>query len=470
MASGSLICGRIIVALLGVPALGSAANLVEVYDTALKNDPQIRKADAMRLANREAKPQALADFLPKLSATGTLAQVEQDRSNTSLINSVPLDPNSPLVPRTITTEASLDSTYYQVSLRQTIFNWDRWAALGRANAKVAQAEADYVSALHSLALRAAKAYFEVLAAADTVRASEAATEAFARQLYQSERRFSVGLIGVTDVQESRAAHDQAVAAEIDAKRMHAEAREVLRELTGQDFETLASPANDFPLVEPDPLDANRWVEMALKQNPDIISARLAAEIARKDVEIARSAHLPSIELVASRQSQVYEGTQVGRNSLNGSSTRSGADQDQLSDSIGIQVTFDLFSGGSTSSAVRQQVQLQRAARESLEAANRETERSTRGAYLSVMSEISRFKALRQAVESSRLALEATETGLGVGSRTTIDVLEARRRFFDVQTRFARSRYDYMIKTLELQAAAGLLSERNLAELNRWLAE
>ncbi len=449
-------------------AAADAADLLTVYQRALQNDPQIREADALRLASRESKPQALAALLPQFEASGSYTKFDEDGSRTTLTRSDPSDPNSPLVPIDITSTSDITAKRYDLVLRQSLFRWDQWMNLRRADAEVAQAEADYQFAQQDLIQRTSIRYFDVLAAQDTVDAAQASLDAFARQLEQAEKRFEVGLIAITDVQEARAAHDQAAAALIQAKRILATARELLRELTGESFDTLAAPVEDMPLKTPDPENEEQWVNTALDQNLQIISARLATDIAKQDVRVARSGHLPSIDLVASRGDQDYTGDQVGRSQ--GGISRAPADQTQTTDSIGVQVTVPIYSGGATSSRVRQQVYLHRAARERLERANRETERLARDSYLGVLSEISRVRALRQAVESSQTALQATEAGFEVGTRTTVDVLDARRQLFEAQTNYARSRYDYILNVLQLQLATGTLDRADLEEINSFLRE
>jgi outer membrane protein len=446
------------------------ADLVTVYERALQNDPQIREADANRLASRESKPQAIAALLPQVDASGSFANVTLEEGRTTLINSDPSDPDSPLVPATLSSDSDLDQTEWLLQLRQTVFRWDQWSALRRADSEVAQAEADYQAAQQDLIARTARRYFDVLAAQDTVDAAAATLEAFARQLEQAEKRFEVGLIAITDVQEARAAHDQAAAAVIQSKRTLATTQELLRELTGESFDSLASPIEEMPLKSPDPEDVEKWVAAALDQNLQVISARLATDIAKEDVRIARAGHLPSIDIVASRGDQDFDGTQVGRNVIGDVTPRSPADQGQATDSIGVQVTLPIYSGGGTSSRVRQRVYLHRAARERLERANRETERAARDAYLGVLSEMSRVKALRQGLESSRTALQATEAGFEVGTRTTVDVLLARRQLFEVQTNYSRSRYDYIVNVLTLQFASGTLDRADLDEINAFLKE
>jgi outer membrane protein len=449
-------------------AAAGAADLVTVYQRALQNDPQIREADANRLASRESKPQALSALLPQLDVSGSYTKFDQDSGRIQFTRADPTDENSELVPINVTSTSNITAKQYDLTLRQSLFRWDQWMTLKRADAQVAQAEADYQFAQQDLIQRTSVRYFDVLAAQDTVDAAEAALEAFSRQLEQANKRFEVGLIAITDVQEARAAHDSAAAAVIAAKRVLATARELLRELTGESFDTLATPVDDMPLKSPEPASEEQWVTRALEQNLAVISARLATDIAKQDVRVARAGHLPAIDLVASRGDQDYTGDQIGRNA--GGTSRAPADQTQTTDSIGIQVTVPIYSGGYTSSRVRQQVYLHRAARERLERANRETERSARDAYLGVISEMSRVRALRQALESSRTALQATEAGFEVGTRTTVDVLDARRRLFQAQTDYARSRYDYILNVLQLQFATGTLDRADLDEINSFLRE
>lgn len=455
----------------------SAADLIEVYQKALQNDPLIREADANRLASRESKPQALAALLPQINASGSYEKSDSDGSSTFPVNN-PGDPTDPTDDRieilNRDSQTDLDTTLYQIQLRQTLFRWDQWAALKRADAEVAQAEADYQAAQQELIQRTAQRYFDVLAAQDTVDAAVATLEAFSRQLEQADKRFEVGLIAITDVQEARAAHDQAAAGVILAKRQLATALELLRELTGESFSALAAPIDDLPLRSPDPENEETWVATALDQNLRIISARLATDIAKQDVRVARSGHFPTIDLVAGRSGNDISGDQTIIEPAIGSApetrTISPADRDGTEDAIGVQVTIPIYSGGGTSSRVRQRVYLHRAARERLERTNRETERATRDAYLGVLSEMSRVKALKQALESSKTALQATEAGFEVGTRTTVDVLDARRRLFEAQTNYSRSRYDYILNAFNLRLATGTLKQEDLQVINQYLEE
>ncbi len=431
----------------------AAANLEDVYQRAIANDPLIREADANRLAARESKPLAISALLPQLSAG-----VGYDDSDS--------DGSSPFGPQgqqgQFDRQAERDS--WEVTLRQSVFRWENWAALRRANAETAQAEADYQAAQQDLVLRTSESYFNVLAAQDTLEAAQAAHDAIARQLEQSEKRFEVGLIAVTDVQEAKAAYDSATAALIQAKRNLATTQERLRELTGDTFDELSKPGADMPLAGPNPANAEDWVQLAMNQNASLISSRLAADITRHNISSERGGHFPSIDLVASRSSQDITADLV----TNGTPSTDDSESDDTT--ISLQLTVPIYSGGATSSRVRQAEFRHRAARERLERTARETERETRDAFLGVNSEVARVQSLRQAVESAQTALQATEAGYEVGTRTSVDVLEARRRLFEAQTNYARSRYDYLLNVLRLKLAAGTLDSKGLAEINSLLTE
>jgi outer membrane protein len=447
----------------------AAADLVAVYQRALQNDPQLREAEANRLAALESKPQALAALLPQVTGNA-LASRERDRGpSNQAFSFTDVSTGKPIVVVEHQDFNGLATTHnrkYGVDLKENLFRWENWVALQRADAQVAQAEADYQAAQQDLMSRVAQRYFDVLASQDDLDAQEGALASVNRQLEQAEKRYDVGLIAITDVQEVRASHDSSAAAVIAAKRQVASAQEFLREITGDLFDSLARPIEPFELTNPDPVSEDRWVEMALQQNLSLVSSRLAADIARENVSASRGGHFPSLDLVASRYKINADGT-----SINADGTPYGnSSVDQNQRSIGIQLTFPLYSGGMVSSQVRQAVYQHRAAKERVERVARQTEHDARDSYLGVLSEISRVKALRRAVESNTTALNATEAGYEAGTRTAVDVVESRRLWIQAQTDYSRSRYDYMINVLKLQQAAGILSEQSLNRLNTLLKE
>ncbi len=433
----------------------AGADLKDVYERARTNDPLIREADANRLAARESKPQAVAALFPQINANANYNEEESDSTGVFVTPGLPPTPE--------VRDSDGDSSNWDVTLRQNVFSWGNWATLRRANTERAQAEADYLAAQQDLILRTSEAYFNVLAAQDTQEAAQAAYDAIARQLEQSEKRFEVGLIAVTDVQEAKAAFDAASAALIQAKRNLATTGERLRELTGDAFDQLSKPGADMPLSAPNPADPEAWVKLAREQNARLVSSQLAAEITRHNISFERGGHFPNLDLVVSRSHFDSDATITG-------TTDADTESDSDDTVVSLQVTVPMFSGGATSSRVRQAEYRHIAARERLERTARETERETRDAFLGVNSEVARVQSLRQAVESATTALQATEAGYEVGTRTSVDVLQARQRLFEAQTNYARSRYDYLLNVLRLQLAAGTLDQKGLIDINALLTE
>lgn len=433
-----------------------AEDLLEIYRQALRSDPGIREAEANREATLQTKPQARGLLLPQINAGAAYEDTTSEGNVTVSFrpDGIPVDNES-------------DGWNWNIQLTQTLFRWDQWLSLKKAGKQVAQAEADYLAAQQDLIIRVANTYFDVLAAQDRLESEQAAKEAIARQLEQAEKRFEVGLIAITDVQEAQAGYDQAIAAEIVAKRNLATSREFLREIVGQYKADLVAPKEVIPLVGPDPDDQEAWIATAARQNPVVLSAELGAEIARDDRKISKSGHYPTLDLTARYNENDTTGTQLVAPTY---TTRGPSGNDTQGTSISVNLQVPIFSGGNTSAKVREATYRQRAARERFEKAIRQNERETRDAYLGVVSEISRVKALKQALASAQTALEATEAGFDVGTRTTVDVLDARRQVFAADVNYARSRYDYIVNILRLKQAAGSLSVADLTEINGWLAQ
>ncbi|MEE8118488.1 MAG: TolC family outer membrane protein [Gammaproteobacteria bacterium] len=438
-----------------ITPVAQSDDLWEVYQLALDNDPQIREAAANRRVAVENKPQAIANLLPQLDLSAT-EQTQQDRTGSqsffdsgSLQNvSLPLDQQT-------------ENTSITLTLRQSVFNWGSWAQIRQANSQVAQAEADYQNAQQDLIIRVSQAYFDLLGARDRLEQGRATTVSVGRQLEQTKKRFEVGLIAITDVQESQSAYDTAVAAVIAAERNLATAREGLRSIVGVyiDPYTLRT---DLPLIPPDPQDDEQWVSTAMSQNLSLISARLGMDIATEGSARSRSAHYPTLDLVLSRNKfdQQQESIIAG--------VLSPSEVDVDTNTVRLQLQVPIFNGGRIRSQVRQAVAREDAAKEIFNRTVRNTEFQTRDFYLGVISEMSRVGALRQAMLSSETALRATEAGFEVGTRTTVDVLDARRRVFEARTAYLQSRYDYVMNTLRLKTAAGLLQATDVRDVSRWM--
>jgi outer membrane protein len=448
----------------GFAASAHPKDLVGVFEDALKNDPVIRQADANRLASREARPQAIAALLPQLNGTAGITRDHQSGFQDS-IDVVGTNPDGSPIFLVVPEGDVVDTTTksWGLKLTQNVFSWSNWMTLKAASAQVAEAEATYQAAQQQLILRVGTAYFNVLTAEDTLEADQAALEAISRQLDQATTRFDVGLIAITDVEDAKAARDTAAATVIADKRALATSEDQLQEITGEKYDRLAKPGIDMPLLNPEPADESRWVDISLEQNPTLISSRLAADVARDNVRIAVGGHLPSLDILAGR-SYTYNTSDETVEGL----AFNGVDNKTNDRQITLQLTVPLFAGGYTQSKVRQAQYLWIAAKEGVVQSSRATERQARDAYLGVISGIAHVQALRQALESNQTALKATEAGYEVGTRTSVDLLNARRNLVQAQTNFAVARYDYIVSVLTLRLAAGTLDRPELTSVNTWL--
>jgi outer membrane protein len=439
------------------PALAQES-LLDVYRRALEFEPAMREAEAVYLAAAEAKPQARASLLPSVTLGAARAHRFQDTLGGAI---------DPITGVQVGTRFMFeqDSAGWSVSLAQTVFDWAAYARLRQADKRVVGAETDYRAAQQSLLIRVATAYFDVLAAEDRVASASAAREAIARQLEQARRRFDVGLIGITDAEQARAGYDDVTATEIEAQHASSIAREALRKLAGVHVVELASPMEQLPLLTPDPANAEEWVRAALSSNLTLISSRIAADVAEDDVAIQRASRLPTLTLSGSYNDDDQDRLQTLFRPLPQTTPSTQLPQGR---SWSLDLRFPLLTGGLNRSRVRQSVHQHRAASEALESVALDTELHAREAYLGVLSAIERVRALRQAVESNRTALRASEGGFRVGTQSTVDVLASQNGLRRAETAYSRSRYDYILNLLRLKEAAGTLAVGDLEQVDAWL--
>ncbi|MEO7557792.1 MAG: TolC family outer membrane protein [Gammaproteobacteria bacterium] len=431
-----------LLALLSLPGAATAEDLLDICRLAAQSDPQLLAAEAARLATREIRPQRRALRFPaiNLTADGSVTRQDLQIPGTGSVNNG---------------VSNFTSSGYALNLVQPLYNHGTSAALRQADALVSQADAVLATAQQELLLRIATRYFDVLAALDSLSFARAEKNAIARQLEQSVQRFDVGLVPVTDVNEAQARYDLAAAQEIAAENQVASAREALREITGSYHEGLAPLADNITFPTPVPNDIEQWADAALKQNTQVNAAEFSAQAARDEIERQRAGHYPSVDLVGTHSFSNSGGGRFGGSQIG-------------SDSLSVQLTAPIFQGGLVNSRTREAQFRFAQSRELLEQQQRTVVRQARASYLNVLANISRADALNQAVKSNQSALDASQAGLDVGIRTSVDVLDAQRLLFQAKRDYARSRYDYIIETLRLKQAAGSLSPVDLEQINKWL--
>jgi len=414
-----------------------AADIALVYEMAVRNDPTIAAAAANRDANLEAEPIARSQLLPFVSLVGDANYNYQD------INSSPSGSRND----------NFGDATGGVQVTQPIYRKDLQIQFDQSKDQVAQADIDYKTAEQDLIVRVTQAYFDVLSAEETLKFTDADVKAIARQLEQAKQRFEVGLIAITDVNEAQARYDGSRADAIVAQNDVDDAVEALLRITGEPPGPLANLKPTFPLDPPEPASPDEWTSTAMENNPAIISAKYNVDIAKKEIERQDAADSPALDLVGSYALSRSD-ADFGTDSNNGL--------------IGVQLSLPLYTGGGVQASTRQARHQYQAAQDNLEQTRRSVRAQVRDGYRGILAIISRVRALEATVVSAKSALEATEAGFEVGTRTLVDVLNRQRELFLARRDLSVSRYGYVLNKLSLLQAAGTLDAAKLEAANVWL--
>jgi outer membrane protein len=426
----------------------SKTDLVTVYQEAAANNADLAAARADYAARSEVVPQARAGLLPNLSAGANL-----NDSRTQI--------DSPA--NTI----SRSGTVYQANLSQPLFRADRWFQLQAAEASDEQAALELSATEQNLILQSAETYFAVLRAQDTLASTKAEEAALKRQLDQANERFDVGLSDKTDVLEAQAGFDTARANRIIAQQQVEDAFEALISLTNRDFAALEGIEHSLPILAPTPNDAKAWVDTAAAQNLNLQASNYAVNAAEETLRQRKAGHAPTLDAVASYQKGDNDslGFSNSGSRLPGQPPFSG-DVEQRS--IGLQLNIPLYSGGLTSSQVREAYQRVNQSEQLRESLRRQVVQNTRNLHRAINTDVETVQARKQSIISSQSALEATEIGYQVGTRNIVDVLDAQRQLYSSVRIYNNARYDYIINNLRLKQAVGTLSPADLEALEQYL--
>lgn len=412
-----------------------AENLAEIYNQAKENDPQLLSVAAQRDAAFEAVTSSRSSLLPQidLKAGYNVNRSDQDPRESDLFTA-------------------------GISFSQELYQRSSWISLDTSEKKARQADSQYAAAQQGLILRVAKAYFEVLRAQDNLEFVRAEKAAVGRQLEQTKQRFEVGLSAITDVHDAQAQYDSVLADEVLAENSLTNSYETLREITGQEYSKLAVLDTKRFSASRTTDSTEALIEKAQQQNLSLLSARISQDVARDNISLASSGHLPSLTLNG--------GYDYGNNS---NDNAKGSSSEEYNDfKIGVNLSVPLYTGGNTTSQTKQAEFAYVAASQDLEAAYRSVVKDVRAYNNNINVSIGALRAYEQAVISAKSALEATEAGFDVGTRTIVDVLDATRRLYDANKNLSNARYDYILSVLQLRQAVGTLSEQDIMDVNAGL--
>ena len=432
-----LIAGAAALAL-GLLPTARAQSLLELYDAAHGFDATYLAARALAESAQYRVEQVEALNRPTLNATTSASVAEVDL---------------PVIGRKTTTTGQAG-----LSGRYPLFNRSNNATIAQARKSLETARADFDTAEQDLIVRIAQAYFDVLAAQDTLGITRASKAAITETLASAKRNFEVGTATITDTREAQARFDLATAQEIASENDVRIKRIALDQLVGRSG--VAPQPLRVPVVLPDttPANAEEWVAVADVRHPTVLRARTGLELAQLETSKARAAALPTLDVVASIGANYSQGAAF---SLAGTTK---------SASLGVQLNWPLYTGSSVQNRVKETLALEDKSRHDLEAARRSVAQGTRVAYFGVQSGLAQIKALEAAEASSKLALEATQLGYKVGVRVNVDVLNAQTQLFQTRRDLDKARYDVLVGGLRLRQAAGRVTPDDVAATDRLLAK
>ncbi len=427
----------LVTSFVSTPALSE--NLLQVYQQALQSDAQIKASEAGYLAILEKRPQALSALKPRIdlggSATYNLQQIERTGMRDG--------------------GGAFLNFGYNLNLTKPLIHKEIQAQIGQVDASILQAKARLEADKQNLIIRVSEAYFQYLKAKESLTFATAEKKAIGRQLNQVKAYFNAGRSAITDVKEAQARYDQAVALEVVAQQKIDIAKESLKAITTRYYKNLSGASSKTPLVIPKPNNIEQWTQSAIKNSLQVVVATHAVTAAQKAVEIARAAKSPTVDLFA-------------KHSGNSSHGESIFDQDKIDATVGVQFNLPLYRGGSISSQIREARHKLHQAQQQLEVEKRIVAQQTRAAYTTIISGLAQVKAFKQALNSTQTAARATQAGFEAGTRTAVDVLLALRETFRAKRDYSTARYDFLLNTLKLKQAAGLLSENDIVTLSKLL--
>ncbi|HEY8355691.1 MAG TPA: TolC family outer membrane protein [Methylophilaceae bacterium] len=457
MTSGNLLLSALVLlaTLAAMPASAETTaklDLVAVYQSALEQDPSWAAARSANLAAQEKLEQGKALYRPTITFTGDYSE-----SRTNLerdIDGSGLDARGNPVGGS--GRQRFDTWNYSLNVTQPLFRRDNMVQYQQSKLIVSQAERQLMLDRQNLMLRVTQAYFDVLMAQDNIELIHAQKSAIRNQLEQARANFDVGTATITDVNEAQARFDLISAQEIAAINQLEIKKRALQAIIGTMPQGLATVRENLEPSLPEPNDMQTWVELAQQNSLALAIQQHNYQIASREVERMRAGHMPTLDAVA-RYSE-------SRN--NGSASGFATDLEDFT--VGLQLAIPIYEGGAVSSRVREAAANLQKAQDDMEAARRQADLDTRQAFLDVSSSVAQIRAYEQALVSSQSQLDSTMLGYEVGVRTSVDVLNAQQQFYTAKRDLLQARYNYLISSIRLKHASGLLTETDLADINRQL--
>ena len=428
------------------------ADLLSLYEEALRNDSLLSSARFQNEATRELIKQGKSLFLPSISMSASFDK--QDKERKFLTSSLPS--NDLLSGK----KTNYDSYDYGVTVKQPLFNYSAYAQYKKILTQINLSDKQLIKTQQDLIFRISKAYFETLLAKDQVDLFQYQRASIKEQLLKAEAQFEAGLISITDINEAKTKIALIKAQQISAiQKLKIKKREI-QVVTGK-LPGKLTPLN--PIITFTKMDnlADDWILIAQENNIELQIKKDEIKIASREIDARRSDHYPTVDAIASR-SRNWDKGGYPYGATENEGVRS------YSDAIGIEISIPIFSGGMTSSRVTEAVLLKSKLEQDVEYLRRGVELKVRDYYLSLQTNFSEISAYQQAMKAATLQLESTKLGFQEGLRNSVEVLDSQQILFNAKLNILESRYNYIMNYINLKLSVGMLSIEDLNEINQYL--
>ena len=443
---------------------GPNMDLMRLYQEAAFNDPVLNSARFNYAANKEIYWQGLSTLLPQVSANPAATRFFQHGEGNSRV---------------------FDQRSYTVSLTQPVFNAAALEVFKQGDLVTKVADLQFLQAQQDLVIRVSQAYFDVLTAQDNVELFQNKKALIKQQLQAAQSKFEAGSATIVDANDAQARFDLANAQETAAQAELIVRRGVLEQIVGHPVPPLKPLAKDakiegvvadpraktkdakgIPIADsvnpklPPGQELGDWIRQAEAANYGVLASQLNVDIAQSTYRGALAANYPTVNFVGT----------TGFNAANGSPTNfnPSTTQNIFNNTIALQMSLPIFSGGFNNSVIRQQAALVDKAKSDYDNLRRTAAQATRQAFTGFYGGLATVRAFEAAEKSSASALASSQLGFDVGTLINLDVLIALDALFTTRATLYKARYDTILNALRLKAQAAALTDQDLVAVNMLL--
>jgi len=456
----------------GIDSKGQLNDLIQLYQEAAFSDPVLTAARFNYQASKELFWQGFSLLMPQANATpGGTRYYQHGVGSTTVSNNAG---NSRV----------FDQKSYTVTLTQPVFNIGAIELFKQGDLNTKLADMRFFLAQQDLILRVSQAYFDALTSQDNVALYKNKKDLIKQQLEVAQAKFDAGLATIVDVNTAQAALDLANSQEITAQADLIVKRGALEQIVGRPVGALKPLVKDakiegvlkdprskskdeknIPIAEsvnpslPPGQTLDDWINQAESSNFNVLAGQLSVSLAESTYRGAQALNYPTINLVGTSGYNTSNGTP---NNYTPSSTN------VYNNTLGLQMTIPLVSGGYNSSLIRQNAALVDAAKANYDNYRRTAAQNTRTAFTGFYGGLASVKAYEAAERSTTSALESSKLGFQVGTLINIDVLIALDSLINTRSLLQQARYNTILNAIKLKASAATLTDEDLVAINALL--